>query len=66
MEDFKGYLNNVLEIIIEHGLNILMAIVVLIIGLSIVKFITKKFKRTLEKRNVDESLKSSIKLIFVR
>ena len=34
-----------------------MAIVVLIIGLSIVKFITKKFKRTLEKRNVDESLR---------
>lgn len=57
MKEFQKYLDNILTIIIEHGLNIVMAIVVLLIGLSVIKYIIKSFTKTLAKRNVDESLR---------
>lgn len=57
MKEFQSYLDNILNIIIEHGLNIVMAIVVLIIGLSVVKYISKAFNKNLVKREVDESLR---------
>ncbi len=57
MEDFQTYLDNIWKIVMEQGLNILMALVVLVIGLSVVKFITKTFKKMLSKKDVDESLR---------
>ena len=43
---------------LEYGLPLLKAIAVLIIGLFIVKLLTKGFKRMLNKRDMDASLQS--------
>lgn len=50
-------LNRVWDLIITHGLAIVMAIVVLIVGLMVIKWIVNTIGRVMEKRNVDASLR---------
>lgn len=45
------------DLIVTHGLAIVMAIVVLIVGLMVIKWIVKTIGRLMEKRNVDASLR---------
>ncbi len=49
---------------IEFGLMILKAILILVIGLWIIKAITRGFNKVLEKRNVDASLKPFLQSLF--
>lgn len=43
--------------LIEYGSKLVIAIIILVIGLRITKWISNKFKTSLEKRNVDASLR---------
>jgi small conductance mechanosensitive channel len=46
-----------MDLLMEHGPNVLLAIVVLLIGLRVVNAFTKMLKKLMEKRNVDETLR---------
>jgi small conductance mechanosensitive channel len=56
MEKFQGILENVYELIITYGMKFITAIVVLIVGLIVIKLITKALVRVMKKSNVNESL----------
>ncbi len=56
MEKFQGILDNVYELIVTSGMKFVMAIVVLIVGLIVIKWITKALVRMMKKGNVNESL----------
>jgi small conductance mechanosensitive channel len=56
MEKFQGILENVYELIITYGMKFITAIVVLIVGLIVIKLITKALVRVMKKGNVNESL----------
>jgi len=49
------------ELAMVYGLRVLLAILVLLIGLRIVKVITRALGRTMDKRNIDSSLKPFLK-----
>ena len=57
MEEVNKYFDLGLSYLIEYGIQILGAIIVLIIGLWIIKKISKTTLRLMEKRNIDESLR---------
>ena len=57
MENLENYSDKAIEMIMEYGPKLLLAIVVLIVGLWIIKGFTKQLKRVMEKRNIDESLR---------
>jgi len=56
MEKVEDLLAQSWDLIITYGGRLVLAILVLIIGLSIIKRITKVFRKTLTKREVDASL----------
>ncbi|NOR33708.1 MAG: mechanosensitive ion channel [Bacteroidales bacterium] len=56
MEKFQGILDNVYELIVTSGMKFVMAIVVLIVGLLVIRWITKALVRMMKKGNVNESL----------
>ena len=56
MEKFQGILESVYELIVTYGMKFVMAIVVLIVGLIVIKWITKVLVRVMKKGNVNESL----------
>ena len=53
-----------MEIVTEYGLKILGGVIVLIIGLWVVKMITRTAARVMEKRNVDPSLVPFLKSLI--
>lgn len=56
MEKAEEYLMQSWDLIVTYGGRLVLAIVALIIGLAIIKRITKTFRKTLTKREVDPSL----------
>ncbi len=56
MGKFQGILDKVYELIVTYGMKFVMAIVVLIVGLLVIKWITKAMVRFMRKGNVNESL----------
>lgn len=56
MEKLQEHLDFIYNLIITYGLKVIAAIVVLVIGLWIIKRITKTSKKAFEKRNVNPSL----------
>ena len=56
MEKFQGILEKVYELIITYGIKFITAIVVLIVGLIVIKWIVKALVRLMKKSNVNESL----------
>ena len=61
MGAFANVLDTAKELIMTYGLKILTAIVVLVIGLWIIKAITKNIGKAFERRNVDASLRPFLK-----
>ena len=57
IEQLNGYAEQAYQLIIEYGLQLVGAIAALIIGLIVIKQITNGFKKLLEKRDVDVSLR---------
>ncbi|MGB0979017.1 MAG: mechanosensitive ion channel family protein, partial [Croceimicrobium sp.] len=56
MEKMEDFLAQSWDLILSYGGKVVLAIIVLIIGLSIIKRLTKVFRKMLTKRDVDESL----------
>lgn len=56
-ENLQAYLDPAKELVVLYGLKIIIALIVLIVGLRIIKAITKGSARAMEKRNVDASLR---------
>ena len=56
MEKFQGILDQVYGLIVTYGMKFVTAIVVLVVGLLVIKWITKAVVRLMRKGNVNESL----------
>jgi small conductance mechanosensitive channel len=56
MEKFQDILATVYELIVKYGMTFIMAIVVLIVGLIVIKWITRALVRLMKKGNVNPSL----------
>jgi small conductance mechanosensitive channel len=58
MGNLQAYTSKAIELIMTYGPKLLLAIVVLLIGLWIVKFVVKAFRKAMEKGGMDVSLQS--------
>jgi len=56
MEKFQDALQKIYDLVVQYGMKFVMAIVVLIVGLIVIKWITKGMVRLMKKGNVNESL----------
>lgn len=56
MENFQVILERIYAILVKYGMKFVMAIVVLVVGLIVIKWITKAMVRLMRKGNVNESL----------
>jgi small conductance mechanosensitive channel len=56
MENFQATLERLYELFIQYGLKFVLAIVVLVVGLIVIKWITRALVRMMRKGNVNESL----------
>ncbi|MCO6358618.1 mechanosensitive ion channel family protein [Roseivirga pacifica] len=61
MEEIKKHWDQLSEVILEYGLQVLGAIAVLIIGRIIIKAIVSRFVKTLKKREVDPTIIPTLK-----
>jgi small conductance mechanosensitive channel len=62
--DFSRVLEILKELVMSYGLKLVGAIVALIIGLWIIRLLTRAFSRMMEKREVDPSLRSFLRTAF--
>ncbi|WP_089684157.1 mechanosensitive ion channel family protein [Catalinimonas alkaloidigena] len=56
MGDIDFNIDRIWELVQVYGLKLIMAVVTLIVGLAIIKFLVNTFRNTMIKRNVDASL----------
>lgn len=56
MEKFDAALQRIYELVVQYGMKFILTIVVLILGLLVIKWITRWLVRLMEKRNVNKSL----------
>ena len=56
MEKFKEILESIYELVVAYGMKFIMAVVVLIVGLMVIKWLTRALVRLMRKANVNESL----------
>ncbi len=57
MKTFESYLNLAIEKFFEYLPSVIGAIIAVIFGLWLIKFVTKKLRKILEKRQVDEAIR---------
>jgi small conductance mechanosensitive channel len=60
MQEINKYLDQAIDLIVQYGGRVVLAIVVLILGLAIIKRIGRSVTRTMTKRNLDPSLRPFI------
>ena len=56
MENFQEILSSIYELIVTYGMKFVLAIVVLVLGLLVIKWLTRALVRVMKKGNVNESL----------
>ena len=56
MEKFQGILEKIYEMVVTYGMKFVLALVVLVVGLLVIKWLTKAMVRLMKKGNVNESL----------
>lgn len=61
MEDISKYSDYALNLLLEYGPQLILALVTLFIGLWVIKFILKGFTRFIAKREIDPSLQPFLK-----
>ena len=61
MENMEGIVENIYNLILTYGLKLLYAIFVLLIGLWIIKGITRFISNLMDKRDLDASLRPFMK-----
>lgn len=64
MENFNDYFEQVADLVIVYGSKILLALVVLIIGSALINRLVKFIGKTLDRRNVDASLKPFLQSVI--
>lgn len=64
IEKYQEYIDLAYNLIIEHGLKVVMAIVVLVVGLWIIKRVVKGADKIMTKRNVNVSLRGFLVSMF--
>ncbi len=57
MDKLESYFQDASNLVVEYGISLVQAILVLVIGLWIIKRIMKAINKSMAKRNVDESLR---------
>lgn len=60
MEQINTYLDKVVGLIVQYGGRVVLAIIVLIVGLALIKKISKSINQGMVKRNLDPSLRPFI------
>lgn len=58
--DFQKYYDQAIELVIDRGPDILLAILVLVVGLRIIKMVVKVMNKGFEARNIDNTLRPFI------
>ena len=58
MVDINAITTKAMDLLVQYGPKVLLAIITLIIGLWIIKIVAKAFKKVLGKRKIDKSLES--------
>jgi small conductance mechanosensitive channel len=56
MENFQETLQKIYDLVVQYGMKFIMAIVVLILGLLVIRWITKGLVKMMKRSNVNESL----------
>lgn len=56
MEKLESYLSEASDLVIAYGGKIALAVITLIVGMAVIKWISKRIRKILEKREVDPSL----------
>ena len=64
MEKFQEYTEKIYDLIITYGLKFLLAIVVLVIGLIIIRLLTRSVTKLMKRSNVDASLIPFLRSMF--
>lgn len=57
MENWNESLEKIFDLVVEYGINLGLALLVLVIGLYAIKIVLKGFKKMLAKKDVDPSLR---------
>tara|TARA_R110000868_G_scaffold44816_3_gene149284 strand:+ start:438 stop:1262 length:825 start_codon:yes stop_codon:yes gene_type:complete len=60
MEQINNYLDKVIALVVQYGGRVVLAIIVLIVGLALIKRISRSMESTMVKRNLDPSLRPFI------
>ncbi len=64
MEKIDNFLATIKEGVITYGPKVVYAIIILIVGLMVIKSLTKIFTRMLKKREIDDSLVGFLRSLF--
>jgi small conductance mechanosensitive channel len=64
MENMDKYIEILREFVMSYGLKILGAIIALIIGLWIIRILTRTLSKVMDKRDVDPSLRGFLRSLF--
>lgn len=64
MDKIGGYFDQLVALVVKYGARLLLAILVLIVGLWIIKRLVRFVDHTMNKRNVDPSLRPFLKSII--
>jgi small conductance mechanosensitive channel len=56
LNELSGYAANAKDLVMQYGLNLFWAVITLVLGLWLIKFLGKAFARALEKSKIDVSL----------
>ena len=64
MEKFNEIVANIYDLAVAYGLKLILAIVVLIVGFWVIRFLTRGVKRAMVKGNVDPSLIPFLRTMF--
>lgn len=62
--DFNKYMDYAVELVMDYGPKLLLAIVTLIVGLWLIKILSKGVYRVMDRRQIDPSLKSFLKSLL--
>ena len=64
MDKIGGYFDQLVALVVKYGARLLLAILVLIVGLWVIKRLVRFVDNTMNKRNVDPSLRPFLKSII--
>jgi len=62
--DIENIVEKVTQVVVDYGLVIIGALIALIVGLKVIKFIVKAFGKMLERSRIDETLQPFLKSII--